>query len=243
MARSRIAAVEESNGDSPATPPEEPKVPPGSIVIPKFNFITAMIMVEGINPLICNSFPDKEKKRMFEERSTDSAVQDDPGGKKKKKARPARDFKQEYIDSLYPLEGVKGYGFPAIAFKRAIVGACRQVSNLDMTMANRIIFVAAPFTSKGFGCVRIKGEPSMRQDVVRLSGIDKPPDLRYRGAFFPWSALLEIEFNASMISLEGIYNLIRFAGKCEGVGEQRPSAPKKSGDFGQFRLMHRETKA
>ena len=211
---------------------------PSQIHIPEFNFKTARIRVVGLTSLICHAFPDKEKKRMYLTRTTDQSVQDAAaatGSRGKKAARPVRDPQAEYLESLYPLEDGKGYGFPAIAFKRAIVGACRQVSNLDMTMANRLIFVKAPFQSKGFGCVQIIGKPKMREDVVRLSGIDKPPDIRWRGEFWPWAVDLDIEFNLSMISIEGIMRLIQYAGKSEGVGESRPSSPKKPGDNGQFR--------
>jgi hypothetical protein len=207
----------------------------GQIIIPEFNFREAQIKVIGVTSLICHAFPQKEKQRMIESRQTDQSTAEKPRGGKKT-ARAVRDFLAEYRDSLYPLDDGSGHGFPSIAFKRAIVGACRQVSNLDMTMANRIIFVKSEGQSKGFGCVRIQGTPRKREDVVRLSGIDKPPDIRYRGEFWPWSAVLSVEFNESLISFQGVLRLLQFAGKCEGVGEQRPSAPKKPGDNGQFRI-------
>lgn len=209
-----------------------------SFEIPAFNFPTLEVKVVGVTPLACNCFPEKLKMQMREKRQVDTSVQEDPGNKKGRKSRDARDFKQEYEDSLYPLPG-GSFGFPAIAFKKAIVGACRQASNLDMTLANRIIFVKAPFDSRGFGCVKIDGKPAMKEVIVRLAGIERHPDLRYRGEFFPWSAKLQIEFNASMIKKEGILNLLQYAGKCEGVGEQRPSSRKSTGDFGQFRLAQK----
>jgi len=226
-----------SNGQSLAEPTQNPNV---QIRIPEFNFQTYAIKIVGVTPLICHAFPDKEKKRMYVSRTTEDSTKEanEIGSKQKRSARPVRDPHEEYLGSLYPLEDIEGYGFPAIAFKRAIIGACRQVSNLDMTMANRIIFVKAPHISKGFGCVKIDGKPSAREDIVRLSGIDKPPDIRWRGEFKQWSTILEIEFNASVISLQGIYTLVRFAGKCEGIGESRPSSPRKSGDNGQFEIAN-----
>jgi hypothetical protein len=231
----KIQSPAASNGQNEVVKPS----PMNVIRIPEFNFQTHAIKIVGVTSLICHAFPDKEKKRMIGSRLTDESTKEanEINKKQKRAARPARDPQEEYLSSLYPLEDIDGYGFPAIAFKRAIIGACRQVSNLDMTMANRIIFVKAPHQSKGFGCVKIEGKPSRREDVVRLSGIDKPPDIRWRGEFKQWSTILEIEFNASMISIEGIFNLIKFAGKCEGVGESRPSSPKKSGDNGQFQLV------
>jgi hypothetical protein len=232
-----IETISRNGTHSELVPPKAPeRKSGGQIIIQKFDFPTVPVKIIGTAPLHVNCFPAKLRQEMAEKRGIASDVQSpSAGGSKGKRVnRPARDFKQEYLDSLYPLDG-GGYGFPAIAFKKAMVGACRQTT-MDMTLANRIIFVKRPYESRGFGCVKIIGEPRMIEVVVRLAGMDRPPDLRYLGEFFPWSAILEIEFNAAMISVEGIYNLLQYAGKCEGVGEQRPSSRKSAGDFGTFRL-------
>ena len=222
-----------SNGHTEAAKP--PKSVTSEITIPGIQIAHTSIEIFGTSSLICHAFPDKEKARMRHTRTTDESTQPTEKGKSRK-VRDVRNFEAEYLASMYPLPDGKRYGFPAIAFKRAIVAACRQISNLDMTMANRIIFVNGPHQSKGFDCVEIIGKPRMREDVVRLSGIDKPPDIRYRAEFMPWKAVLDIEFNQLMISLDGIYNLLQYAGWSEGVGEQRPSAPKKSGNNGRFKI-------
>jgi len=206
------------------------------VFIPRLTIDHAFIEIVGTSSLICHAFPDKEKARMRHSRQTDESIQPKEKGKSRK-IRDVRDFEAEYQASMYPIDGGK-YGFPAIAFKRAIVAACRQISNLEMTMANRIIFVTGSHQSKGFDCVEIVGKPRMREDIVRLAGIDKPPDIRYRAEFMPWKATLHIEFNRLMISLDGIYNLVQYAGWSEGVGEQRPSAPKKSGNNGRFDIAN-----
>ncbi len=221
-----------SNGES--EPVKGRKVETPEVTIPGIQIAHLSIEVVGTSSLICHAFPDKEKARMRHSRQTDESTQPKEKGKSRK-VREVRDFNAEYLASMYPIGDGK-YGFPAIAFKRAIVASCRQISNLDMTMANRIIFVTGPYESKGFDCVEIIGKPRMREDVVRLSGIDKPPDIRYRAEFMPWRAMLQIEFNRLMISPEGIYNLLKYAGWSEGVGEQRPSAPKKSGNNGRFQI-------
>jgi hypothetical protein len=226
-----------SNGQNEAVPaPPSSRISTPEIVIPGLQIARVSIEVVGMSSLICHAFPDKEKARMRHTRQTDESTQPKNKGKSRK-VREVRDFNAEYLASMYPIEGGK-YGFPAIAFKRSIVAACRQISNLEMTMANRIIFVNGPHQSKGFDCVEIIGKPRMREDIVRLAGIDKPPDIRYRAEFMPWKAVLDIEFNRLMISIEGIYNLVKYAGWSEGVGEQRPSAPKKSGNNGRFDIAN-----
>lgn len=213
----------------------------GQIVIPGLKIARVEIEIVGTSSLICHAFPDKVKREMKEKRQKDENTEPKPKGKGGGgPAREVRDFDAEYMASLYPLDGMNGrYGHPSIAFKRAIVDACRMVSNLDMTMANRIIFVTGPYYSKGFNCVEIIGKHRKREDMVRLAGMEKPPDVRYRAEFPEWRTKLSIEFNASMISIEGIYNLVQSAGWSIGVGEQRPGAPKKSGDNGRFALANR----
>lgn len=206
------------------------------IEIPAINTLIVKVPIIGMPPgLICHAWPDKIKRQLAEIRSTDQSAQPKQG--KGSKKRPVRDFHQEYLDSLYPINDETGaYGFPAIAFKRAMVGACRQVSNLTMTLANRLVFIHGDAMSKGAEVVRIDGVPRSREDMVRLSGADRPADIRYRAEFTEWRASLTVEFNASMISVEGVYNLIQHAGWSEGVGEQRPSAPEKPFNHGRFRL-------
>ena len=206
------------------------------IKVPAFNFRTLVVTVRGATPLICHAFSQKLLREMAEKRSTDEEASTTAGSKKKRAPRKARDFQAEYESSLYPIDGKPGrYGFPAIGFKRGIVGATRQIDGLDMTLANRIIFVNAPYRSRGQGVVMIEGDkPKMREDMVRLQDIARNPDVRYRAEFTNWSATLEIEYNASMITEAGILLLLRYAGKSEGIGEQRPSARKAPGDFGQY---------
>jgi hypothetical protein len=53
--------------------------------------------------------------------------------------------------------------------------------------------------------------------------------------FFPWSAILPIEFDSSRISLRSVLNLIERSGQC-GVGEMRATAPFKPFDKGKYRI-------
>jgi hypothetical protein len=211
----------------------------GPIEIVGPNFQRRELIIIGVTSLISNRFPKKMMELLPGCEHLDGEVSVEEGSKKKGAEKTPRNFQQAYLDSMYPLpEG--GYGFPAIAFKRAIVGACRQTSQLDMTLANRVIFVEAPHVSITDGfvteCIKIEGEPRMRKDVGRNSNIDRTPRICCRGEFFPWWAKLVIEFNADMVSDETIYRLTQFGGKTEGVGEQRPSAKKAPGNNGRFRL-------
>lgn len=207
----------------------EPSKPSGIIIhAPRYQITSVRII--GTTPLISNAMPQKLMDEWEETRSKEQTV-----GGKKKTNRPARNYEEEFRNALYPIDGEDGYGFPAMAFKHALVGACRQVDGLDMTKAKRLVFVLADANSRGFNVVRIVGKPEMRRDMVRLKGADRTPDIRFRGGFLPWSCTLNIEHNLDMLNQQSLLNLLLIAGRSEGVGEWRPSSGT-TGDNGTFRI-------
>ena len=77
----------------------------------------------------------------------------------------------------------------------------------------------------------IEGEPKIREDMVRV-GMGGT-DLRYRGEFLDWTAVLDVTFVASALDLNSVLALIDAAGMGVGVGEWRP---EKRGQHGTFAL-------
>lgn len=183
-----------------------------SIVIPRPDIRTIDIPVKGVTPLICHKWSEKAKEEMRAKQQ-----------KKATKGREAKDPEAEYRGSLYEHpEG--GYGFPSVAFKAAAVRAAKQVG-MAMTDARVAFHVQGEL-------VKIDGEPSMREDMVKLQG--QTADIRYRGQFEEWSATIRVAYNANMISPEQIANLMTIAGFSVGVGEWRP---ERNGQFGRFEIV------
>jgi hypothetical protein len=147
--------------------------------------------------------------------------------------KEAKDPQADYEACIYRMDD-GAPGFPAAAFKAAIVGACRLFDGLPMTQAKIAVRVEGVFNAGGECLIPIEGEPRMREDMVRLeTGV---ADIRHRAGFPQWRATLQITFNEGVLSLEQLYNLVNAAG-FGGVGEWRPSAPKgKSGSYGCFRV-------
>ena len=173
------------------------------------------IRIRGTAPLICHKWSDKAKKEMLA-RST----------KKADKGRPAKDPEQEYRDSLYVMPD-GSYGFPAIAFKAAMVRAGKYV-NLPMT------FTRGAFHING-DLIKIIGTPHMREDMVRIpmGGADN----RFRGEFTEWEVDLPIVYFATAISAEQLVNLLMIAGFSVGIGEWRP---EKDGQYGTFTIVEEQ---
>lgn len=190
-------------------------------VVP-LNIMEVVIKVEGETALIVNKFSKKAQQQ----------IRDKQAGKAKRR-HDVRDPEAEYEASMYHLDNGKK-GFPASAFKAAIVGACRHFDNIPMTLAKQSMRVSPAPPDKGEFCV-IEGDHQMRTDMVRLpTGV---ADIRYRAEFPEWSTSFKVVFNANSISLELLTNLIMAAGQFGGIGEWRPSAPKSAtGSFGCFKV-------
>lgn len=199
-----------------------------TVEIQRMRLERVIVPIEGETELIVHNWSEKSKRMMLDKQM----------GKVVK--RENKDPEEDYESSMYKFSD-GGIGFPAGAFKAACVGACRHFKNLPMTKVKVAMRVEGKPGSDGVPLVKISGKPRMREDTVRLeTGV---ADLRYRAGFPEWTANLEITYNADIISLEQLYNLVDAAGY-GGVGEWRPSAPKNaSGSFGCFHVKRDKVKA
>lgn len=182
------------------------------IEIPRLNLATVQVCLIGDSPLICHAWSHKAKQAMLDKQM-----------KKGRQAKEAKDPERDFQESLYKLPD-GGFGFPAVAFKAAMVGACRFVENMKMTEARGAFHILGEM-------IPIDGTPTPREDMVRV-GMGTA-DIRYRGEFKTWRAVLDISYNQSAISAEQIVNLLNVAGFGVGVGEWRP---ERNGSYGRFHV-------
>ena len=170
--------------------------------------------IEGDSALIVHAWSAKAKKEMLDKQM-----------KKAKTAKDAKDPQRDYEEAFYRLPDGKP-GFPTIAFKQAAVSAGGRFSDgLKMTELRGAFFIDGELAE-------IKGEPNMREDMVRV-GMGTA-DIRYRPEFKTWRVTLPIKYNADKISLEQLVNLFNLAGFGVGVGEWRP---EKDGQYGMFHVV------
>lgn len=184
------------------------------ITLPKLDIRTLDIRIVGDSPLIVHRWSEKAKKQMLDKQMGVASA-----GKENKNPE------QDYLDSLYthPTEG--WYGFPAIAFKNAAVSACTSLGKTVTKVAARQAFHVVG------ELVRIEGEPSMREDMVKV-GMGTA-DIRYRAEFKRWSATVTVRFNSRVLSADQVVNLFNTAGFAVGVGEWRS---ERDGSYGLFHV-------
>jgi len=197
------------------------------IIIPPLKVERLQLHIKGVTELICHAWSEKAKKQMLAKQM-----------KEAKQGKDAKDPERDYRESLYwlnqkaphdlvPVGKVDPskhelFGFKTIAFKAAAVRAANDVG-LAMTLTRRAFHVIGEFVKLDYKTVY------MREDMVRLNG--GVADIRYRGAFTDWSTVLDVKFNAGIISAEQLYNLFNTAGFGVGVGEWRPEKNGVSGTF------------
>ena len=178
------------------------------------------VTVKGTAPLIVHRFSEKAKAMMLDAQTSRTRMKKEP-----------KDPEALYRESLYTLPD-GGYGFPAVGFKASIVGAARYFEGITMTALKSGLFVRGEGPEQ---LIRITGAPQMREDSVRV-GMGTA-DLRYRGMFPEWSAVLSVVYIPTMLTLDSVFALVD-AGGLGGVGEWRPSAPKSyTGAYGTFEVV------
>ncbi len=198
-----------------------------SIELPALNIQMMEVVIVGDTPLIVHAWSAKAKREMLDKQM-----------KRAKGAKEAKDPIADFQSSLYKM-GDGGYGFPSVAFKNAAVTAGTSVAGITKVAARQAFHIlgedadvdgAFDGAKSRVNLVRIEGgEPSMREDMVRV-GMGTA-DLRYRGEFTGWHAKVLVRYNANVLSESQILNLINTAGFAVGVGEWRPEKDGQSGMF------------
>ena len=200
------------------------------IVIPAIDIRHFTLKLVGDSPLIMHNWNEKAKIEL-------SHIEDKPKTGKKELRNPVAEF----IDSLYWMSGkpeqkdeegferaiAEGatFGFPATGFKAsAVSGGYRSNITKDKVSMQAAFHINGEF-------VQIHGKPEIREDMVKIGmGV---PDVRWRGEFKEWYALVPIRYNASIIDEAKIANLFNYGGFAVGIGEWRP---EKGGTFGMYHV-------
>jgi len=213
---------------------------------------TINLMIESLedSPLVPHQFGAKARKHIFATVTKQA----------KKAGREAKDPRAEAKEAAFIMKsngGVTRYGVPAYVVKKALAEAAIEVEGLTKVGIGRNIFIKGEPTphirvdnlpdgttiefQTTYDLIEIQdsdGKPkqpdTIREDVERVSGPSRAPDLRYRYEFrAPWQLRLEIKFRSSKHSAEQIIKLVQEAGHSIGIREHRPG---KGGDWGRFRI-------
>lgn len=205
---------------------------PVTITLPEIKLERHKLYLVGTAPLIVHAFPEKARKEMLDRQM-----------KVAKGGRDARDPYAEVEAAKYILPDGR-HGFPAVAFKDAAVTACTSLSDITKVAA-RQAFRVEGLSMQAKGVINgsfirtalvplVAHEPTIREDVVRLSGIGRTPEMRYRPEYSIWGVELNVVINPQVISIGQLGSMFQAAGHGVGVGDYRP---ERDGDCGTFELV------
>lgn len=193
----------------------------GTISLRRIERQVAVIQIKGTAPLVVHRWSEKAKTMMLDAQQG------------RKTPKQAKDPQADYEASMYRFEDGR-HGFPVMGFKAATVKGGGRLFGKSVKMTElRQVFTFLP---DGIGTdatqlVHILGEPTMREDMVRV-GMGTA-DIRYRAEYRDWSATLRIEYVPNVIDLDSVVALVD-AGGTNGVGEWRP---EKSGSYGTYEVV------
>ena len=122
---------------------------------------------------------------------------------------------------------------PPTAFKKGMLTAVGMLGDKSLKKTNLrtglyVVGGSLPITS---------GPMIPRMDMVRTSGMNRTPDVRFRPSFPDWKCRMEITFDPSVIKTQTVVDLLNRAGMV-GVGEWRP---ERDGTFGTYQVTRNIT--
>ncbi len=191
-----------------------------TVEILDFAIREVVIPIVGISPLIVHAWSEKSMRM----------ITDKQAGKAKNKKHEIRNPEEDYDQAKH--KSPLGFeGFPAAGFKAAMIRGAKMIG---MVMKDTQVSFFIKADCEETQLIKIHGESRMRTDMVRV-GMGSS-DIRYRPEYVDWYAELTIEFNAGVLSLDQIYQLVKAAGYGCGVGEMRPEKGKFN--YGRFKLAN-----
>jgi hypothetical protein len=197
-------------------------------VIAPANIVRVTLQIQGTAPFVQNKFSKKQRDKMMADMATPKSE------KKGKAARPPRDYASDFEQSQH--KAVGGWnGIPCPAFRAAMIDACRTTGTV-MTRAKMSVFVIPDGFDADDGTPLVKmiaGKPERMESLVRND--NGGADIRVRAMWRQWAAAVTVEFDADMITVESVANLLDRAGRQVGVGEGRPFSKNSVGQgWGTF---------
>jgi hypothetical protein len=206
--------------------PAKSEISTVQITAPKIH--TAEFKIVGTAPYIQLRFSEKAINAMREKHEAGSQAN-------KKKAKEARDFNQDFIQAQHRSDD-EWNGIPAAAFRNGMISACRLVG-FKMTLAKLSVFVLPDGFDKvdGVPLIKINGKPESH--IMHARNATGVCDLRVRAKFWPWSAVVRIQYDADQFTATDAANLMTRVGTQVGIGEGRPDSKMSAGmGWGTFKL-------
>ena len=215
--------------------------------------VTTEITLIGDSPLIVHAWSEKAKKEMLAAQMKIAKAK-----KAKEPKNPVRDFfdsaywicgKPEFDESWDERQALDAInnalqnhggkvGFPVTGIKQCAFMSVYRAGMVANTTGMKAAFKLLGTENSEFATIEgvhsIAPTVDMREDMVKIGGIAKTADIRYRVQYSDWKMRLIIEHaNTGTFSLGDIINAINYGGFASGIGEWRS---ERNGTFGAYHV-------
>ena len=218
-----------------------------SVEIKPMELQTVELTIVGITPLIVHAWSEKAKRMMLDKQRGKAT-------KTKHEIKiPVNDFMaacywlteqpelgetDEEAEANFEAAIAAGarFGFPVTGIKQSVImGAKRGGLDVVATELRGSFFLEGTTDASTVDIAEIVGDaPIMREDMVKVGGMSKTADIRYRPEFRNWEIPLRMTYNANgKYSLEQLLNCFNVGGFVCGIGEWRP---ERDGQMGMYKL-------
>jgi hypothetical protein len=218
-----------------------------SIEIKPMELQTVEFSIVGITPLIIHAWSEKAKRMMLDKQT----------GKATKSKHEIKIPVNDFMNACYwltekPEDGATDeeaeqnfnaaisagakFGFPVTGIKQSVImGAKRGGLDVVATELRGSFFLEGITEHSTVDIAEIIGDaPIMREDMVKVGGMSKTADIRYRPEFRNWEIPLRMTYNVNgKYSLEQLLNCFNVGGFVCGIGEWRP---ERDGQMGMYKL-------
>lgn len=208
---------------------------------------TVEFKIVGTSPLIIHAWDDKAKQMMLDKQRGKATktkheikipVNDFMGALYWLTEKPQPGGNDEEAEQIwFDVRDSAKFGFPVTGIKQsAIMGAKRGGLDVVATELRGSFFIEGATEASTIDIAEIVGaEPWMREDMVKVGGMSKTADIRFRPQFDEWEIPLKMTYNVNgKYSLEQLINCFNVGGFVCGIGEWRP---ERDGQMGMYRVV------
>lgn len=216
-----------------------------SVEIKPMELQTVELTIVGTTPLIVHAWSEKAKREMLDKQTGKAKkakheikipVNDAMNACYWLTEQPENGDTNEEAEEIFHkaiMDGAK-FGFPVTGIKQSVImGAKRGGLDVVATELRGSFFLEGATEASTTDIAEIISDPpTVREDMVKVGGMSKVADIRYRPQFENWSIPLKMTYNANgKYSLEQLLNCFNVGGFVCGIGEWRPERDGQSGMY------------
>lgn len=195
------------------------------IELPPLRISRIRVHLRGLTPLLLNPFTAKATEMLLSKQQGKAAV----AGNKNADEEMAKRL-------IFTSKGT--LGFPAMAFKKALISATSLIRGLKSTHVKQGVFMVCEHHDEMGGPLVELDNSDPEKNEAHVRNATGVADVRVRPMLRHWSCWVTMDIFDHALSVDAVVNLFRIAGNSVGIGDWRV---EKNGDYGRFEVVEVHT--